>query len=114
MLKEFFNEPKIISDTFDEKSLITQYYLHQNYPNPFNPSTVIKYDLLESEKVELRIYNVLGQEVRTLVNELQEKGNKRVTWNGLDNLNRKVSTGIYFYKITAGSWSEVKKMILMK
>jgi len=88
--------------------------LSQNYPNPFNPSTIIKYDLLKSGKVELKIYNILGQEVKTLVNNFEEKGRKSITWNGENNFNQKVSSGIYFYRISSENWSDIKKMIFLK
>ncbi len=109
-----FEEYPSVSVNEKPNNLPNNFKLYQNYPNPFNPSTLIKYDLLQSEKVELKIYNALGQEIRTLVNEFQEEGSKRAVWNGLDDYNRKVSTGIYFYKISAGNWSDVKKMLLMK
>jgi len=115
ILGNFFEESDIITSTeADENQLITHFKLNQNYPNPFNPSTAIKYDLLENSKVELRIYNILGQEVKTLVNEIQEKGHKTAIWNGNDNFDTKVSSGIYFYRISAGKWTDIKKMILLK
>jgi len=115
ILENFFDEPDIITDSNDnKKQLITQYKLNQNFPNPFNPSTVIKYDLVKSSKVELKIYDILGQEVKTLVNEVQEKGHRTALWNGNDNFNNKVSSGIYFYRISAGKWNDIKKMILLK
>lgn len=88
--------------------------LNSNYPNPFNPETTISYTLGENQQVRLDIYNVKGQLVRTLVNENKAAGNHRVLWNGLDKQNQPVSSGIYYYKMTAGKYSSSKKMILLK
>ncbi len=88
--------------------------LKQNYPNPFNPSTAISYSIAENSKVELAIYNIKGQKVKTLVNENKVKGNHSVTWNGKDQSNKKVSSGIYFYKLETANKTLTKKMILMK
>lgn len=88
--------------------------LAQNYPNPFNPSTEIAFDLPAASNVELSIYNVLGQEVRTLLNASMEAGNHSVTWDGRDGRGSQVSSGVYFYRITAGSFNATKKMLLLK
>lgn len=90
-------------------SLPTEYSLAQNYPNPFNPSTTINYELPESGQVTLKIYDLLGKEVATLVNEKMEAGRYSATFNG-----SALSSGMYFYKITAGSFTAVKKMALIK
>ena len=90
------------------------YDLMQNYPNPFNPSTVISYQLPESQTVTLDIFNELGQKVSTLVNETQNAGLHNVTWNGKNDIGNSVSSGIYFYRIKAGNFVNVKKMILLK
>ncbi len=87
----------------------TEYSLAQNYPNPFNPTTRIQYALPMSGRVTLKIYNVLGEEVASLVDEMQDAGFKSVDWNAAT-----VPSGMYFYKITAGSFSEAKKMLLVK
>lgn len=99
-----------------EENIIVQTndYLHQNYPNPFNPETTIQYSLLQESKVELNIYNIKGQKVKTLVNETLESGNHTVIWNGTDNNGKSVSSGIYFYKMKTDNHEETKKMILMK
>ncbi len=83
--------------------------LEQNYPNPFNPSTVIKYAVPQDGMVTLSIYNVLGQKVSTLVNQVQKAGRYDVTFDAGG-----LSTGIYFYKIESGNFSSVKKMMLIK
>ncbi|MGK9476169.1 glycoside hydrolase family 78 protein [Melioribacter sp. OK-6-Me] len=88
--------------------------LEQNYPNPFNPETVIKFSLPKSQFISLKIYNVLGQEVKTLVYREFQAGNHSVVWNGKDNYGNTAAAGIYFYKIDAGEFTAVKKMILMK
>ena len=86
-----------------------KYVLGQNYPNPFNPTTTIYYSIPQNSYVSLRIFDVLGNEVQTIVNENQDAGNYTVKFNA-DNL----TSGIYFYKIEAGSFIETKKMILLK
>ncbi len=91
-----------------------QYVLDQNYPNPFNPSTTIQYSLLKRAKVELVVYNVLGQMVRTLVRETKPAGNYQTRWDGLDNRGQKVSSGIYFYRLKSSGFTQVKKMMLVK
>lgn len=90
------------------------YALHQNYPNPFNPITEIRFDLPESSPVTLTVYNIMGQEVRTLVTEDLKAGFHSVSWNGLNDLGAPVSTGMYFYTISAGTYTSTKKMVLLK
>jgi hypothetical protein len=92
----------------------TEFALSQNYPNPFNPTTTIKYALKENAQVTLKIYNMLGQEVRTLINARQEAGYKQVVWDGLNNFGSPVASGVYIYQIHAGSFVKAHKMILMK
>jgi hypothetical protein len=91
-----------------------EYALYQNYPNPFNPTTTIKYDLKQTGDVSLKIYNILGQEVRTLVNTRQEAGYKSVVWDGLNHYGARVASGVYIYRIEAGDFVQSRKMILMK
>ena len=88
--------------------------LSQNAPNPFNPETIISYALPQSEQVKLVIYNVLGQEIRTLVNAFKPAGRYRVVWNSKDDFGRSVSSGIYFYQITAGEFLDTRKMLILK
>ena len=90
------------------------YALSQNYPNPFNPTTEIAFDLPAAVKVNLSIFNVLGQRVVTLVDERLDAGNHTVTWNSTNSGGNTVSSGIYFYRISAGSFSESRKMMLLK
>ena len=85
--------------------------------HPFNPSTTIDYNIHSSGYVSLNVYDVMGRLVRTLVDEYKEAGNTNgysVTWNGLDNLGNKVSTGVYIYSLQAQGVSTTKKMVLMK
>lgn len=88
--------------------------LSQNYPNPFNPETEIGYVLPNACQVELSVYNLLGQKVRTLVDEFQSAGLKNVKWDGKDENGANVASGVYFYKIKAGEFTETKKMIMLK
>jgi hypothetical protein len=88
--------------------------LMQNYPNPFNPATVIKYRLEESGPVRLTIYDELGREVRTLIDEHQNVGWHQAVWDGRDKFNRAVATGVYFYSLKGISSAQAKKMILLK
>ena len=90
------------------------YDLYQNYPNPFNPSTIIRYSIPKSSHVTVKIFNMLGQEIRTLINQDQNAGVKQVLWNGKNNFGSKVSSGIYIYTIRANDYYQAKKMILMK
>lgn len=93
----------------DAHSIPENFALYQNHPNPFNPSTRIKYNLPKSSKLTLKIYNLAGQEIETLVNEFQIAGEHEIVWqpSGLP-------SGLYFYKIHAGDFSETKKLILQK
>ena len=86
----------------------------QNFPNPFNPSTTIRYTLSEASSVRLVIYNILGQQVRILVNTSQAAGAHSVMWDGRDALRRQVSTGLYLYRLEAGTNVVVRKMVFAK
>lgn len=95
-------------------NLPTVFALSQNYPNPFNPATKINFDLPTKSDVSLRVYNVLGQEVTTLVDGPMEAGSYEVDWDGTNESGIHTASGIYFYKIEAGSFVETKKMMLLK
>jgi len=97
-----------------EESVPMRFSLSQNYPNPFNPTTTIQYILKEDCHVSLKIYNLSGQEVRTLVNEYQPAGYKATMWDGRNSLGQQVPSGIYLYKIAATDFTEYKKMALIK
>ena len=88
--------------------------LAQNSPNPFNPQTTIRYTMPTAGNVTINIYDASGHLVRSLVNGVKEAGAHNVTWNGVDNNNSPVSSGIYFYRLTSGKFSETKKMTLLK
>ncbi|RLD15942.1 hypothetical protein DRI50_03050 [candidate division KSB1 bacterium] len=97
------------------KTLPTRFELKQNYPNPFNPTTMISFTLPQAAHVTLTVYDVLGQKVRTLIdNKLATAGTHFQKWNGKDDFGHKVASGIYFYKIKAGNFSAIRKMVLMK
>ncbi len=99
----------------DDPALIPDsYFLKQNYPNPFNPDTNIEFGLPQSGKVTLKIYNILGQEIRTLVNGDFEAGVHRVRWDARNQFGIHAASGIYIYRIQAGSFNEIRKMILIK
>jgi len=97
-----------------EIAIPEKFELSQNFPNPFNPMTTIRYALPEKANVRLTIYNMLGKEVRTLVNEVEEAGYKSVIWDGLDQYGRSLSTGVYIYRIQAGNFTQTRKMVFMK
>jgi hypothetical protein len=88
--------------------------LEQNYPNPFNPSTSIKYSVNNVQKIDISVYNLLGQKVATLYNGMQTSGMHRVVWNGMNEVGARVSTGMYFYRIQGEKMAITKKMILIK
>jgi hypothetical protein len=92
----------------------TEYELFQNHPNPFNPETKVRYYLPRATWVNLIIYNLLGQRVRTLVDEYQNAGAKAVFWDGKDNHQKQVPSGIYFYKLKTSDFSQTKKMVLIR
>ena len=108
--------PAVVAGVLELQSTPREFALHQNFPNPFNPDTTIKYDLAESADVTLQIYNVLGQVVRTLVaSEAQNAGRYQIRWNGMDDRGVPVSSGIYFYRISAeGKFQNVRKLMLLK
>ena len=88
--------------------------LHQNYPNPFNPTTTISYDLPKASVVSLSIYDLMGREIRTLINSELSAGVKILQWNATDNLGKSVPAGMYIYTIQAGEFRQTRKMVLLK
>jgi hypothetical protein len=103
-----------ITSVSGDPGLVYKYQLDQNYPNPFNPSTIISYSIAESEIVKVAVYDILGREVATLVNQSQNAGSYKVNWNGKNKSGQSVTSGIYLYTIKAGNYNSAKKMILMK
>ncbi|MDP7609741.1 MAG: lamin tail domain-containing protein, partial [Candidatus Marinimicrobia bacterium] len=91
-----------------------KFKVYNNYPNPFNPVTTLRYDLPENSFVNITIYNLLGREVRTLVNHNQDAGFKSVIWNATNNQGNPVSAGLYLYQIRAGRYVHTGKMLLLK
>jgi hypothetical protein len=92
----------------------TEFRVYQNYPNPFNPTTTISYILSRNDHVKLSIYNVLGQKVKTLVDQKQKSGAHEVVWNGTNDVGQKVVSGVYFYRISTENHNVTKKMALLK
>ena len=93
--------------------------LGQNYPNPFNPTTTIKYSLRNISgqaipNTTLKIYNILGQEIRKLVDRRELPGEYTIEWDGADSFGNRVASGIYFYRLTRGQDQETRKMVLLK
>jgi len=93
----------------DDNQLVSSYNLEQNYPNPFNPSTSIRFSVPERSDVSLKVFDVLGNEVATLISETKEAGSYDVTFNSSN-----LASGMYLYTLKAGSFTSTKKMILMK
>ena len=104
-----FNGVFSYSNIVEVDFLLENYSLSQNYPNPFNPSTIISFTLTRSTLVTLKIYNILGNEITTLVNKVIPGGNHQIEFNATG-----LPSGVYFYTITAGDFVETKKMALMK
>ncbi|UCH66277.1 MAG: T9SS type A sorting domain-containing protein, partial [Ignavibacterium sp.] len=98
-----------ITEVEDKKSVPSEYSLEQNYPNPFNPTTRISYSIPSASSVQLKVYNVLGNEVATIVNKEMPAGNHSVEYNASI-----LPSGIYFYTLTTNHFSETKKMTLIK
>ena len=92
-----------------------EFELRENYPNPFNPVTTIRYALAQSEAVTIEIYNILGQKVKTLINNVQtSSGRYRVQWDSTNDFGSRVASGVYIYRIRAGKNIAMKKMVLIK
>jgi len=102
------------STGFNEKGAPAGFKLMQNYPNPFNPSTTIQFNLNKSQPVAITIYDVLGNKIKTLVNELKESGNHEIMWDGTSDSGVRQSTGVYVYQLKSGNAASVKKMLLLK
>ena len=98
----------------DLRAVPQEFGLDQNVPNPFNPSTTIGYQLPEQAHAKLVIYNVLGQEVRTLVDEALDAGFYTTNWDSRDQHGRKLASGIYIYRIQAGNYAQIRRMMLLK
>ncbi|MGA7720281.1 MAG: FlgD immunoglobulin-like domain containing protein [Ignavibacteriaceae bacterium] len=109
-----FTIKSITAVTNKNNSVPKEFAVSQNYPNPFNPSTVINYALPKSSLVTIKIYNILGQEVKTLINGQRQPGYYTVQWNGDNNSGRTVASGMYIYRVEAGQYVKTMKMMLLK
>lgn len=110
------SEKTAVADEGQEEKKPQRLWLAQNYPNPFNPNTVIRFSLHVAHPTEasLKIYNILGQEVRNLINQPMVTGTYEVVWDGKDSQGREVANGIYFYRLKVGQFTECRRMLLLK
>ncbi|MCL4538602.1 MAG: T9SS type A sorting domain-containing protein, partial [Bacteroidetes bacterium] len=104
-----FKRPRSISAVVERPSVPSSFMLKQNYPNPFNPATTIEYEVSSKQYVALKVYNVLGQKVALLVNGEQSPGYYKVNFDA-----SRLPSGVYFYRLEAGSYSATKKMVLIR
>jgi hypothetical protein len=104
------NPIRVLTPVFvNGENIVSEFSLKQNYPNPFNPATVIEFSIPTESKVGLKIYDLLGREIAELVNSELQPGLHKISFNG-----EKLSSGVYYYKLTAGEFSDIKKLILVK
>ncbi len=108
----FVNGGTAVQDQSDD--IPERYCLEQNYPNPFNPDTYIEYHLPQPSQVMLAIYNLQGQRIRLLADGNQDAGIKHAVWDGCDDYGKKLSSGLYFYRLQAGDYHAVRKMVLLQ
>ncbi len=101
-------------DVEGENIVPQEFSLGQNYPNPFNPSTIIPFSVTQTENVKLKIYNIIGQEIRTLINKTLSSGNYQINWDSKENNGRNVTSGVYFYSLEQGNKKITRKMILSR
>ena len=104
----------VTASSDDDIMLPETFALFQNYPNPFNPSTQISFDVPISEFITLRVYNLLGQDVKMLSSKMMNPGNYTFVWDGTDLLNNNVASGVYFYELRAKSFISRRKMLLIR
>jgi hypothetical protein len=110
----YSDEVSIVTGIKTEQGIPTDFALRQNYPNPFNPSTEIAFALPKAVRVNLSVYTITGEQIATLVEQEMAAGNYTVTWNGADFSGRPVSSGLYLYRIEAGDFVSVRKMVMLK
>ena len=104
-----------MADEEDTATEVPQVFeLFQNQPNPFNQVTTISYVFYKTERVSLKVYDMLGSEVSVLIDEYQEAGNHEIVWHGTDNEGNQVSSGIYLYRLQAGGTEETSSMTLLR
>ena len=116
--KVYILEEKDESSTTDDKKedelFPEKFFLSQNYPNPFNPITNIKYEIPKTSKVEINVYDISGQRVKTLVDEIKAPGYWSTYWDGSNNFGQRVSSGMYLYTIVTKQYKKSRKLIFMK
>ena len=98
----------------DAGTLPEKFALYPAYPNPFNPVTTLRYDLPEGAMVNITIYDLMGRQIKTLINDQQTAGHRSLQWNATNNAGSPVSAGIYLYMIRAGDFRQTRKMVLLK
>jgi flagellar hook assembly protein FlgD len=118
---KYVKKPSAVEDETESSGKPSEFTLSQNYPNPFNPSTTIHYTVHSQQSTvhrpihtTLSVYNILGQLVRTLVDEGKTAGHYNIIWDGKDDKGEEVSSGIYFYALVADDYRVTKKMVLLK
>jgi hypothetical protein len=104
-----YSVSNLVSVKNNEQNLPKSFLLNQNYPNPFNPTSIIRFQIKDSRFVTLKVYDIIGREIETLVNENLKPGIYEVKFDG-----SKLASGVYFYKLQAGDFHETKKLILLK
>jgi hypothetical protein len=109
---EYISVTEVVS--VDSEQIPLQFALHQNYPNPFNPVTTLRYELPENGLVTITIYDMLGKQQKTLINQTQDAGYKSIIWDATNDYGKPVSAGIYLYQIQAGEFVQTKKIVLLK
>lgn len=106
--------PTTMKEKVNANGLPLTFRLYQNYPNPFNAKTTIEYYLAKPSYISIKIFNLMGKEIATLVNEQKNAGNFSICWDGKDNSGKAIASGIYIYRIKANGFTEAKKLSLLK
>jgi hypothetical protein len=106
--------PTEVKEVADEENIPVSYSLSQNYPNPFNPETNIEFTFLKSGQIKIEIFNILGQKVKTLMDEHLKAGHYVMDWDGRDDSGKEVSSGVYLYRMQTSESSQTKKMVLLR
>jgi hypothetical protein len=117
LTRAHFNDGRIVGRVEAHATPVavaTTFALHANYPNPFNPETTIAFDLPQAGSVELQVFDLLGQTVRTLVAQELSAGTHQMLWRGVDDRGQQVSSGVYFYRLKAGGYTQMRRMLLLK
>jgi hypothetical protein len=109
-----YSEQTEVFLSIEEEVVPIEFALHQNFPNPFNPVTTLRYDLPEQATVNIIIYDMLGRQVKSLINQSQDAGFKSVIWDATNDFGKQVSAGVYIYQIQAGEFVQTRKMVLLK